>query len=227
MNTEFETDIRKLTAPINDQYPRPWMTDLTDPESADVFIVGLNQAKGYSTGNLSHDRHIDALFNRGGENCRAMYVEMTGGNSSRTRKNIGDFVSILAKHGVTKILETNVICYSTPMSADLRLKHHMGGTEKGSDIFNYLVTSIRPHVVIVHGAGASDKLCKVFGIQKSDWLQRPKECGDIPAIRINNSVVLAIPALAPPEYNKWMSWGVEEHLSVVANKASNHLLTGG
>lgn len=34
---EFEAVIREMTLPINGQYPRPWMTRLTDPRAAKVF----------------------------------------------------------------------------------------------------------------------------------------------------------------------------------------------
>jgi hypothetical protein len=41
----FESAIRSLTAPINGQFPRSWMTDLQNPLLASVFIVGQNQAR--------------------------------------------------------------------------------------------------------------------------------------------------------------------------------------
>ena len=47
MKHEFEATIRKLTEPINGQYPRPWMTEMKNPWEAEVFIVGMNQRNGY------------------------------------------------------------------------------------------------------------------------------------------------------------------------------------
>lgn len=76
--SQFEDAIRRLTEPLNGQFPRPWMTELKEPLSANVFIVGKNQAKGYEVGRLTHERHMKALFNRGGESCRRVYDEMTG-----------------------------------------------------------------------------------------------------------------------------------------------------
>ena len=43
MKEQFEEAIRRLTEPINGQYPRPWMTEMKRPWEADVFIVGKNQ----------------------------------------------------------------------------------------------------------------------------------------------------------------------------------------
>jgi|TARA_B110000967_G_scaffold171343_1_gene181775 hypothetical protein len=40
VRAEFEETISLLTQPLNGQYPRPWMTNLTNPQEADVFIVG-------------------------------------------------------------------------------------------------------------------------------------------------------------------------------------------
>ena len=36
----LEAAMRKLTLPINGQYPRPWMTFSKDPASSKVFVVG-------------------------------------------------------------------------------------------------------------------------------------------------------------------------------------------
>jgi hypothetical protein len=130
VRAEFEETISLLTQPLNGQYPRPWMTNLTNPQEVDVFIVGKNQRNGYDCARLgSHDRHLNALFNRNSETCRKVYNEMTAGKASPTRKNTDRFVKILASKGVHNILGTNVICYSTPMSADLRLGQHSGGGE--------------------------------------------------------------------------------------------------
>ena len=71
MNKSFEDNIRQLTQPINNQYPRPWMTDLKNPKQAKVFIVGKNQAKTFQVDQVgSHQKYLDYLFNRNGLSCR-------------------------------------------------------------------------------------------------------------------------------------------------------------
>ena len=154
-NEKFEEEIRRLTQPINRQLPRPWMTTMTNPLEADVFIVGMNQSREYRVDDVSHHTHIDALFNRNGQNCRQLYDETTKGKPSRTRPNIDDFVVRLNQKGVHNILETNVICYSTKMSRDLRKQNHAGGSERGEKIFRYLLAEISPTVLIVHGKKAT------------------------------------------------------------------------
>src|SRR5690606_16544543 len=106
----------------------PWMSDLENPLASSVLAVGKNQAKGYPVNRVSHRRHLDALFNRNGETCRGLYDEITGGKPSPTRTNTDVFRAVLAAHGIASVLETNVVCYSTPMSGDLRLVAHAGGS---------------------------------------------------------------------------------------------------
>ena len=142
---KFELLIEELTKPLDGQYPRPWMTDLKDPMSADVFIVGANQAMTYDVLRLTHKRHLDALFNRNGESCRSLYDEMTNHRSSHTRKNIDGLRKVLEEaRGLCNVLETNVICYSTPMSEDLKRPGNKGGAARGTEIFENLLRYIHP-----------------------------------------------------------------------------------
>ena len=214
VRAEFEETISLLTQPLNGQYPRPWMTNLTNPQEADVFIVGKNQRNGYDCARLgSHDRHLNALFNRNSETCRKVYNEMTAGKASPTRKNTDRFVKILASKGVHNILETNVICYSTPMSADLRLGQHSGGEKRGEEIFRYLLTAINPKVLIVHGSGSAIKLASIL-CENLD--REPTHAEDLCLTPLGNLHIFAIPSLAPPAFNRWSSWA-DQHFDLVAD----------
>jgi len=217
---QFEETVGNLTQPLNGQYPRPWMTKLIDPQNADVFIVGKNQRNGYDCSKLgTHQRHMDALFNRNGETCRQMYDRMTAGKASPTRKNTDSFVQVLESKGVTDILETNVICYSTPMSADLRLDQHTGGSTRGEEIFRYLMAKIKPKVLVVHGTGSRKKLASIL---RTDLGSEPHFVEDIRLHMVEDYMVAVIPSLAPPAYNKWSPWS-QEHLSLLAIKIAAHL----
>jgi hypothetical protein len=160
----LESGIVELTKPLNGQFPRPWMTNLPDPSQAKVFVVGKNQAKGYPINLVGgQSRYIDALFNRNGQSCRALYDEITGGKSSPTRENIDRLASKLAEAGVHELLETNVICYSTAMSSDLSKLIHKGGRQRGDEIFRFLLAVIQPSILIAHGASTRVHLEKLFG----------------------------------------------------------------
>lgn len=66
---KFEDIIRSMTVPRGGSYPRPWMTD-TDPERAQVLIVGASSAKSFACADIgSHEEFIDALWNRNGRSC--------------------------------------------------------------------------------------------------------------------------------------------------------------
>ena len=214
---QFESTISKLTKPLNGQYPRPWMTDLENPLSASVFVVGKNQAKGYSTDRITHQRHVDALFNRNGQSCRGIYLELA--KPSPTRCNTDSFALMLADVGVTNVLETNVVCYSTPMSKDLSTAEHRGGEKRGTEIFCTLLQYIKPKILIAHGVGTHEKLGEVLNLS----LPRARSCPGAPISKpAAGMAVFVIPSLSPPEWNKWSSWS-REHLAEVAKAVANAL----
>lgn len=216
---EFEVAISRLTEPLNGQFPRPWMTDLSDPLSANLFIVGQNQAKGYESSRLTHTRHIDALFNRAGESCRRLYDEMTGFRPSPTRQNTDRLRKVLASAGITRVLETNVICYSTPMSSDLRLPQHSGGTVRGTEIFLALLHFVKPRILIVHGAGTRDTLAALL----SSSLPAPPTANTDPRpTTVGDMSIFVIPSLAPPKWNQWYGWA-DQYLAKVAKAAAGAL----
>ena len=218
----FEAAIGQLTRPVNGQFPRPWMTRMRDPRLADVFVIGRNQRNGYPDDLAGgHARHVNALFNRHGESCRGLYDEVTGGKASRTRQNTDHFVSLLAGTGVTNVLETNVICYSSLMSADLRLETHEGGAERGDEIFRFLLDSIKPKAIIVHGTGAAKALFKVLEIRLNSKPE-PASVNDLVTMQVDELLIVVIRSLAPPAYNKWSRWA-DGHLRLVAEKISEHL----
>lgn len=199
----LEGAIREMTVPLNGQYPRPWMTTSTDPACSRVFTVGMNQRNGFPVKEVgSHDHYIDALFNRGPETCRQLYDRLTD-KPSPTRRNTDDLVARLARHEVNDLIETNVICYSTPMSADLKRHVHVGGRDRGRELFAALLKIIAPSVMIAHGSGTTVELGRVLG---RSIPQPPKAEGQPVEVAFERMTIIIIPSLAPPEYNKWAGW---------------------
>ena len=148
MTGGFEERIRALTQPIDGQLPSPWMTAMMNPLEGEAFIVGRNQRNCYPAKGISHERHTDGLFNRSGESCRGLCDENTRGRPSPARRNTDDLMARLNKQGVYNTLEinleTNAVCFSTPMSADLRDRANVAGARKGEEIFRYLLSEIGP-----------------------------------------------------------------------------------
>ena len=203
MTEQFEDKIRELTSPINGQLPRPWMTSMENPREADVFIVGMNQSKEYPADEVTHQKHMDALFNRNGQCCRGLYEEVTKGKPSPTRRNIDRLTDKLNRQGVRKILETNVICFSTTMSADLETRAHADGAKRGEEIFRYLLAEIAPKVIIIHGKGAGKKLAAVLGMNQPEV---PQAAGQMCDVQKEGHLVIPIPSLAPQVFNRNSSW---------------------
>ena len=218
MNNKFEDRIRELTRPINGQLPRPWMTEAKNPLEAEVFVIGKNQSRKYPADQICHQRHMDALFNRNGETCRGLYDEVTKGKPSRTRRNTDRLVTHLKQQGIHRILETDVICYSTPKIEDLRTKAHAGGAKRGEDIFRYLLEQVRPPVLIVHGVAAGKKLSTIL---KIDQLRVPKSVDEVCDVRTERNLVIPIPSLSPPRFNGWSSWSGELMDRVAARVLDN------
>ena len=216
---KFEEKIRELTNPINGQLPRPWMTEMTNPLEADVFIVGMNQAREYPAQDIPHQRHLDALFNRNGESCRGLYDEVTKGKPSSARRNIDSFVARLKQRNIHNILETNIICYSTRTSAELRNQAHAGGTRKGEDIFRYLLAEIAPTVLIVHGVGSVKGISPILNMNR---LTAPCFADEVCDVQTEQHLVIPIPSLAKPWFNRWSPWS-DGYLDKVADRVREKL----
>ena len=220
MQDTFERAIRELTKPINGQLPRPWMTSMTNPLEADVFIVGVNQATEYPSESIPHQRHMDALFNRNGESCHALYDEARRDRPpSRTRQNIDGLSARLHLRNIQNILETDVVCYSTRVSSELRKEAHAGGIQRGRHIFRYLLSEIAPAVIIVHGSRASKDLSRVLDIPR---LQVPGHADEICDVQTERHLIIPIPTLAPPAFNMWSSWS-DGYLNKVADLVRDNL----
>lgn len=213
----FEQSIFAATRPLNGQLPRPWMTDLSNPLDARVFIVGRNPARTYDASMLAHVRHVDALFNRNGQSCRGLYDELV--ESSATRRNIDLLNGMLKQAGVDQVLETNVICYSSPMSADLDEPRHAGGRTAGEAVFRLLLDSIRPRVLIAHGAATIRDLAAIIDFPLPPARAEP----GVPAsVKAGDMTIILLPSLAPPAWNRWQRWA-HPHLQETALLAAHAL----
>jgi hypothetical protein len=184
--------------------------------------VGLNQATEYKVDAVGrHARFMDALFNRRGECCRRLYNRVREENKARqgkqvrqdksspTRQNIDHLNKVLRCHGVRGILETNMICYSTPTGKGLADPAHVDGRERGKEIFRFLLGEIRPRVLIVHGIGAYEGLASVLGLGRP-LCSAPQQDGDVvrTAVETQNfsGTVFPIQSLAPPAWYRWRGW---------------------
>lgn len=187
----FEDRIRSMTAPRGGGYPRPWMTD-TDPEHAQVLIVGASSAKSFACEVVgSHEQFIDALWNRNGRTCRAMY-DAAIARPSKTRPNLDRLSGMLAARGLSS-LQTNVACASARYDAELSNDDRIHGTE----IFKAVVAHVPWQTMIVYGVGASERLGRALGIAMPAV---PLPDATPVRVSLQRRAVFVSPTLAPPSY---------------------------
>ena len=206
---------------------------MAHPEKARIFVVGYNQATGFPAALVgSHDDYIDALFNRNDRSCQKLYERLRGDDGpSPTRKHIDKLREDLAREGLDDVVETNVICYSTPMSSDLAQMQNKGGKAVGRQIFEEILAIIRPKILIAHGARTAKELGRVLSARlpaaaatKADHVS----CARIHTYLRGESytpIVLVIPSLAPPAWNVWQKWA-EAHLAEACAQAREFLDDG-
>lgn len=210
--TKFEELIRSLIGPFDGQVLRPWMNDLKNPVTANVFVVGINPATAYPAKMLK--RHMDALLNRNGETNHSLYEEIRNGPLAPTRKAIMRLTCALKKRGLN-VLETNVFCFSTLRYEDLTDSQK----SRGFKVFQAVFTAIQPKVLIVHGEPTRKKLNQRMG-----WnIPKPQLPPQAPFVSWQGqTAVIPQTTLSPPgEYgfNKWKKAHSENHFRSVAKVA--------
>ena len=97
-----------------------------------------------------------------------------------------------------------------------------GGARKGDEIFRYLLTEIAPTVLIVHGVRRRDRGSCSDWILKINGLKVPRSTDEVWDVQTEQHLVIPIPSLAPPEFNKWSSWS-EGYLEKVAIRVRDKL----
>lgn len=206
--SELEDRIRAMTVPRHGTYPRPWFTDI-DPEQADILIVGASSAKTFHVADVgSHDRFLDALWNRNGQTCRAMYRAATP-KTSPTRQNLDWLSSMLTARGLTS-LQTNVTCASAPYDAEVPEEDRLHGTE----IFKAVVAHVPWKAMIVYGKGASEKLGRAFDVAMPP-VPSP-DSAPVSATILGRAVFIS-PTLAFPSYRSSVWPYLERVVSGLAN----------
>lgn len=208
--TELERAIRAMTVPRNGAYPRPWTTD-TDPEQADVLIVGASSAKTFNVADVgSHETFLDALWNRNGHTCRAMYSAATE-KPSPTRGNLDRLSKMLAAYKLTS-LQTNVTCASARYDAEVLKEDRTHGAE----LFKAVVAHVPWKAMIVYGVGASEEFGKAFGLEMLP-VPFPES---IPVLtRFQGRPVFVSPTLAFPAYRASVWPYLERVVTEIADSA--------
>lgn len=210
--SELEDRIRELTTPRGGAYPRPWTTT-TDPAQSDVLIVGASSAKTFTVADVGeHEKFLDALWNRNGRSCRAMYEAATS-KPSPTRPNLDRLSQMLAERGIAS-LQTNVTCASARYDAEVSSKDRAHGTI----IFKTVVEFVPWKAMILYGVGATEKFEKAFGLKMPDV---PSPDSDPISMQFRGRPVFVSPTLAAPGYRSSVWPYLERVVAAIAGRPSS------
>lgn len=134
---EFRSQLRKIEKRLPGRTSWPFLCR-GSPLTCRIFIVGTNPARQVEK--QFWDFWTNSRGFRKPEFVREL-EELTGG-LSRTRKYIE---IVAAAAGINDTLETNIYPYATPRAGASTAE------QKRTDIFEYLLHTIKPQIVLAHG----------------------------------------------------------------------------
>jgi hypothetical protein len=224
---QLENELSRLTAELHGQFPRPWMTEMHDPENAKVFIVGHYQATKFLSTSINHRQHMDSLFNRKNRSCNATYELMRGEKGpSRTRHNINKLTRMLLHKQISSVIETNIVCFSKDTT--LTKPQRREGFIVGRDIFCTLLRLIKPKVLIVNGSAPSQAVARQLGLRNPQIPNRDDmsvRSARAPISVAYRPLVFFTPSLGGSGWNRWSSWA-DAHLEEICSQIPQ-FLSGG
>ena len=152
------------------------------PTDCNVFIVGTNAASAVTWSRFwDHEREVFDKTNwlRTYEAERAEQKRSRGKTRFRaqspTRSRIELFVNAVG--GINQVLETNIYSVSTPSEKDLK------PADRATAIFEFLLETIKPKALFVHGDTASSYFRENYGVSADGELYRVAfPHGECPAI---------------------------------------------
>ncbi|MBM5574928.1 hypothetical protein [Deefgea sp. CFH1-16] len=142
---QFDQELRELIGVKHDA--RPFLCEGL-PFGCPIFLVGINPGK-----NSEFWPHWNAIK---GCNKRGWMEDYCAkhGRLSPTRARIERLFKAM---GTLRCLETNIFPFASPRESDL------DASLRNTRVFDFLLKSIRPQVMFVHGATAIEHLVKLTG----------------------------------------------------------------
>lgn len=143
---------------INSDDGRPFICN-GSPLNCNVFIVGINPST--STSFSKHWHPNDGGFKR--EGWLETYQEDKSFSNTRERLNI--FFDEFKESDAIHLLETNLYNVASPRKDDL------ADHKKSTEVFNFLLKSIKPEAIIGHGKDTIRYLRHLSGhfYKKGEW----------------------------------------------------------
>lgn len=156
--TEFKQKLQELTK--DDNSLRPFVCD-GNPLNAEIFIVGINPATSMKQGFWDYYQNDEFDKKKWLKDYKKNRIEKRT-ELSPTRAKIEKLV----EHEFSNYLclETNL--FSKPTGSLTQLE----GKDRNTDVFDFLIKSIRPKAILIHGKNPSEFIKKElslrFGLNK-------------------------------------------------------------
>jgi len=109
------------------------------------------------------------------------------------------------------------------MSDDLRSHEHLGGKERGTELFQTLLEIIDPRVLIAHGSGTVKDLGRLLATPLPSV---PAAASVTARATVGSMSIWVVPCLAPPKWSSWMRCA-DEHLDLVCREVAEHIGLAG
>ena len=155
-NSEFKNKLQELIG--KDSTLRPFVCE-GYPLECDIFIIGINPATSSETKFFDYwdgDKFNKSKWFEQYQNERAARGKR---KSSPTRTKIESLAETFNKSGF-KCMETNVYKFATPGVKDLTKG------DKNTDVLSFLLKTIKPKALFVHGKEAEKFIMKELDIHK-------------------------------------------------------------
>jgi hypothetical protein len=159
--TEFESDLRKKLK--NYEKPRPLICD-GNPLDCEIFIVGINAATEMNTdfwsfwskkSGFNKTEWLESYILE--RKLKPLKPNKTRRNKlSNTRQRIEWIIESIKP---IKTLETNLFVKATPTAEELT------NEDKESSVFEYLLETIKPKIIFIHGNEVIGYFEKLYGIK--------------------------------------------------------------
>lgn len=184
------------TQSITDKaYYRPYICD-GDISNIDIFFVGINPATPIYANDMDLDKYTQLLNNyeKFIEYYKSIRLKQAKTEFSRTRLGINSFMYWLRQQTNLSIIETNINAYPTANLKQLK-SEPKEIIEKGKNVFQQLLVSVQPKLIILHGKDTVANFSEVLhmagvyndiNIDISSKIEQMEECLPLTSINYPN-----------------------------------------
>jgi hypothetical protein len=160
---KLEDAVCSMIQPAGDQYPRPWMTMMSNPEEANIFTIGKHPSTKYLSRDIDKKEHFNSLFNNPPMSCHDVYHRIRPKGNTPTRQKLEIIKKKLNSKSLEMIIDTNVSIIN--YDSIINRTEQSAAKSLGEEGFLDIVKIICPKVLIAYGDEANAKISDLFNIK--------------------------------------------------------------